>query len=57
MNTTKVGSHIQLKHADGRRVTGPFHRRKDIKRGALGGIIEDLGISEEEFLRIKNKKK
>lgn len=45
----QVGSHIQLKHVDGRRVTIPFHQGKDIRKGTLRGIINDLGITVEEF--------
>ena len=43
------GSHIQLKHEDGRRTTIPYHPSHEIRRGTLKGIIEDLNISVEEF--------
>lgn len=50
-----VGSHIQLKHQGGRRITVPFHRGKDIRKGTLKGIINDLGVSVEEFIKaLKN---
>lgn len=43
------GSHIQLKHLDGRRVTVPYHPTQEIRRGTLKGIINDLEISLEKF--------
>jgi len=45
------GSHKQFKHADGRFTTVPFHQGKDISPILLRQIIEDIKISEEEFLR------
>jgi predicted RNA binding protein YcfA (HicA-like mRNA interferase family) len=48
----QVGSHIQLKHPDGRRTTIPFHKGKDIKKKTLKGILSDLDISVEEFIKI-----
>lgn len=51
----QVGSHIQLKHPDGRRVTVPFHLQ-DIRKGTLKGILDDINITVEEFIQIKRKK-
>jgi predicted RNA binding protein YcfA (HicA-like mRNA interferase family) len=48
----QVGSHIQLKHPDGRRVTVPFHKGKDIKKKTLKGILNDIDVSIEEFVKI-----
>lgn len=48
----QAGSHIQLKHPDGRRTTIPYHPSKEIPRGTLGGIIDDLGIDVEDFIKI-----
>jgi len=45
----QAGSHIQLKHSDGRRVTVPLHPNKEIRRGTLKGIIDDIEISVEQF--------
>ncbi len=46
-----TGSHYILKHAErpALRVTLPFHRR-DLKRRTLESIIEQAGVSTEEFL-------
>lgn len=48
----QVGSHAQFKHRDGRRTTIPIHAGKDIGRKMLKGIIEDLEIRVEEFMRV-----
>jgi predicted RNA binding protein YcfA (HicA-like mRNA interferase family) len=50
------GSHAQLKHPDGRRITVPIHSGKDIRRGTLRAIINDLDIRVDEFIStLKNK--
>lgn len=44
------GSHaIYLRHADGARVVIPVHKGKFIKPKTLAGIINDLGLSRQEF--------
>ena len=43
----QVGSHVQFKHEDG--------QGKDINRGTLRGIINDLNISVDEFIKILKK--
>lgn len=51
----QVGSHIQLKHPDGRRATLPYHPTKEIRRGTLSAIIDDLNMTIEEFIEaLKN---
>ncbi|MBL7191638.1 type II toxin-antitoxin system HicA family toxin [bacterium] len=42
------GSHIYLKHPDGRRTGIPFHK-KDIGKGLLRTILKQAGLSTEEF--------
>ena len=42
------GSHRVYKHPDGRRVVIPFHPG-DVRTGLLRGVIEDLGISIEQY--------
>ena len=51
----QVGSHIQLKHPDGRRTTIPFHSGREIRKGTLKAIINDLEISVEEFIKLLRK--
>ena len=46
------GSHIFLKHSDGRTTVVPNHPREDLDRGLLNKIIKkDVGISREEFMK------
>lgn len=51
----QVGSHVQLKHPDGRRVTIPYHPSQEIKRGTLKAIIDDLEITVDEFIKALKK--
>ena len=46
------GSHIVLRHPDGRRTVILYHAR-DLKRGTLMGIIKQAGYTIEEFLKIE----
>jgi predicted RNA binding protein YcfA (HicA-like mRNA interferase family) len=46
------GSHIILKHDDGRVTVIPVHRSEEIGRGLLSKIIKDAGLTKEEFLRL-----
>ena len=46
------GSHIFLKHSDGRTTVVPNHPGEDLDRGLLNKIIKkDVGISREEFMK------
>ena len=49
------GSHIQLKHSDGRRTTIPYHPSQEIQRGTLKAIIDDLNMSTDEFISALKK--
>lgn len=51
------GSHIQMKHSDGRRTTVPYHPSFEIRRKTLKGIIDDLDITVEEFIEIVREKR
>ncbi len=42
------GSHIKLKHADGRIIIIPYHTEVD--RYTLRGALRDAGITEQDFL-------
>lgn len=44
-------SHLIMAHPDGRRTSVPIHPGKDIPRGTLKGILRDLEISTEEFIK------
>jgi len=44
------GSHaVYYRASDARRVVIPMHGTKDLKPGTLRGIINDLGLTVEEF--------
>ena len=44
------GSHVFLRHADGRSTVVPIHSREEIGRGLLRKIIRDAQVEVEEFL-------
>jgi len=48
----QTGSHIVLKHPSqpSKRVVLPYHN-KDLKRGTLHGILNQSGLSVDEFLK------
>jgi predicted RNA binding protein YcfA (HicA-like mRNA interferase family) len=50
--TSQRGSHIRLKSQAGQRTTVPFHSSNDIPKGTLMSVIQDLGITKEEFLKL-----
>lgn len=44
------GSHaVYLRAADHARLVIPVHKGRDLKPGTLRGLIEDMGLSVEEF--------
>jgi predicted RNA binding protein YcfA (HicA-like mRNA interferase family) len=46
------GSHYQLRNPEnGRRVTVPYHDR-DLSRGTLAAILQQAGLSVEEFSQL-----
>ena len=45
------GSHVYLKHQDGRCTVVPLHAGKEIGRGLLKRILNETDVSREEFLR------
>jgi predicted RNA binding protein YcfA (HicA-like mRNA interferase family) len=45
----KHGSHVVLKHPDGRLTAVPVHAGEEIGPGLLMKIIRDTGLSKEEF--------
>ncbi len=48
----KHGSHVVLKHSDGRLTVVPVHAGEDIGSGLLIKIMKDAGLSREEFIKI-----
>ena len=46
------GSHVRIKHADGRVVTVPVHPGQDIGRGLLSKILRDAELTREAFIAL-----
>jgi len=46
------GSHVVLKHEDGRVTVVPVHAGEKIGRGLLLKIIKDAKLSKEQFLKL-----
>lgn len=46
------GSHVRLKHLDGRVTSVPVHPKEDVDRGLLKKILNDAKISETEFMAL-----
>lgn len=47
----RSGSHIVLKHSDGRRATVPLHKGRDLGKGLLRQIMRDAGLSADDLTR------
>lgn len=46
------GSHLILRHPDGRLTVVPVHSGEDIGRGLLSKIIKDTKMSRKQFLKL-----
>ena len=46
------GSHLFMRHADGRSTVIPIHPGEELGRGIMKEIISDTGMSKEEFLKL-----
>lgn len=46
------GSHVRLRHGDGRVVTIPIHMGQDIGRGLLRKILRDADLTSEDLRRL-----
>lgn len=44
------GSHIQLRHEDGRATTVPMHKGRDLAPGLLRKIASDVSLTVDELL-------
>ena len=45
------GSHaVYLRASDHRRLVIPVHKGRDLKPGTLRGLIDDMGLSVDEFV-------
>jgi predicted RNA binding protein YcfA (HicA-like mRNA interferase family) len=52
----KRGSHVVMKHSDGRITVIPVHAGEEISIGLLMKIIKDTGLSREEFMKLLKEK-
>jgi predicted RNA binding protein YcfA (HicA-like mRNA interferase family) len=46
------GSHVRLKHPDGRVATVPIHAGKVIGKGLLLKILRDAELTQDEFIAL-----
>ena len=46
------GSHIFLRHPDGRTTVVPVHKGEDLGRGILRKILRDAELTPEEFVEL-----
>ena len=46
------GSHLRLRHPDGRAVTLPYHGGRDLGRGITVRILKDAGFSPDDYIRL-----
>jgi predicted RNA binding protein YcfA (HicA-like mRNA interferase family) len=50
MVARQSGSHVILKHPDGRRTTVPMHKGSDLGKGLLHRIMADTGLTAEDII-------
>ncbi|MCD6418049.1 type II toxin-antitoxin system HicA family toxin [bacterium] len=46
------GSHIVMKNKDGRWLTIPVHKGRDVSKGILKKILKDIGMHWEELEKL-----
>jgi predicted RNA binding protein YcfA (HicA-like mRNA interferase family) len=46
------GSHIYLKHPDGRATVVPVHKGESIGRGLVRKIMKDADLDQDDFLKL-----
>ncbi len=49
------GSHVLYKHKNGRTTTVPFHSSKDLARPLIRKIINDIGITIDDYNELVKK--
>lgn len=49
VETHRKGSHVKMKHADGRMIVFPFH--DEVDRFTLKGALRDAEVDLEEFVK------
>ncbi len=51
------GSHVFMKHEDGRATVVPVHSGEIIGPGLLSKILRDVELTKEDFLKFKKRNK
>jgi predicted RNA binding protein YcfA (HicA-like mRNA interferase family) len=46
------GSHVYLKHSDGRATVVPVHKGEEVGKGLLMKIMKDVEIEKEDFIKL-----
>lgn len=46
------GSHLYLRHPDGRATVVPIHKGEDVPPGLFRSILHDIELTREEFLNL-----
>lgn len=46
------GSHVYMKHIDGRSTVVPLHKGESVGKGLLRKIIQDTELSRDEFMML-----
>ena len=46
------GSHLYIRHADGRATVVPVHKGEDLGSGILSKILRDAELSRQEFRKL-----
>ena len=46
------GSHMRMKHTNGRVVTVPVHPGQDVGRGLLRKVLRDAELTRDEFMAL-----
>ena len=49
------GSHLFMRHPDGRSTVIPIHPGEELGRGILKEILSDVGMSKEKFLELLDR--
>ena len=52
MKVRQEGSHVFFKHPDGRTTVVPIHAGKDIGKGLLHAILDDINVTPKEFQKL-----
>lgn len=52
VKTRQKGSHVFFTHSDGRTTVVPVHPTKQLGRGLLRSILDDIEVSPEEFKKL-----